>query len=55
MFTARKMGKVFFVNSGSEANDTQVFFLLANKGRKNYETNRTKSSAAMQPSNSFCA
>ncbi|KGN53495.1 gamma aminobutyrate transaminase 1, mitochondrial [Cucumis sativus] len=24
MFTARKMGKVFFVNSGSEANDTQV-------------------------------
>ncbi|CAM8946637.1 unnamed protein product [Rhodiola kirilowii] len=24
MFTARKMGKVFFTNSGSEANDTQV-------------------------------
>ncbi|GAB2282494.1 Gamma aminobutyrate transaminase 3, chloroplastic [Dionaea muscipula] len=24
MFTARKMGKAFFVNSGSEANDTQV-------------------------------
>lgn len=27
MFTARKMGKVFFVNSGSEANDTQVLLL----------------------------
>jgi adenosylmethionine-8-amino-7-oxononanoate aminotransferase len=25
MFTARKMGKVFFTNSGSEANDSQVF------------------------------
>lgn len=24
-FTARKMAKVFFTNSGSEANDTQVF------------------------------
>lgn len=24
MFTAAKMAKVFFVNSGSEANDTQV-------------------------------
>jgi 4-aminobutyrate--pyruvate transaminase len=24
MFTARKMGKVFFTNSGSEANDSQV-------------------------------
>lgn len=24
MFTARKMAKVFFTNSGSEANDTQV-------------------------------
>jgi len=24
MFTARKMAKAFFVNSGSEANDTQV-------------------------------
>lgn len=23
-FTARKMAKAFFVNSGSEANDTQV-------------------------------
>lgn len=25
MFTARKMGKVFFTNSGSEANDSQVW------------------------------
>uniref|UniRef100_A0A453S917 Uncharacterized protein n=1 Tax=Aegilops tauschii subsp. strangulata TaxID=200361 RepID=A0A453S917_AEGTS len=24
MFTAREMGKVFFANSGSEANDSQV-------------------------------
>jgi 4-aminobutyrate---pyruvate transaminase len=24
MFTAREMGKVFFTNSGSEANDSQV-------------------------------
>lgn len=27
IFTARKMGKVFFSNSGSEANDSQVPFL----------------------------
>uniref|UniRef100_A0A9I9E185 Uncharacterized protein n=1 Tax=Cucumis melo TaxID=3656 RepID=A0A9I9E185_CUCME len=27
IFTARKMGKVFFANSGSEANDSQVPFL----------------------------
>ena len=50
MFTARKMGKVFFTNSGSEANDTQVrstpntYFLVlisiginrSNKKRKHY-------------------
>lgn len=24
IFTARKMGKVFFANGGSDANDTQV-------------------------------
>ena len=28
MFTARKMGKVFFTNSGSEANDSQVWSLI---------------------------
>jgi adenosylmethionine-8-amino-7-oxononanoate aminotransferase len=27
-FTARKMAKAFFVNSGSEANDTQVCFVM---------------------------
>lgn len=27
MFTVRKMGKAFFTNSGSEANDTQVCFI----------------------------
>lgn len=27
MFTATKMAKVFFTNSGSEANDTQVVLL----------------------------
>jgi 4-aminobutyrate--pyruvate transaminase len=27
MFTARKMGKAFFTNSGSEANDSQVLSL----------------------------
>jgi acetylornithine/succinyldiaminopimelate/putrescine aminotransferase len=27
MFTARKMGKAFFTNSGSEANDSQVRLL----------------------------
>ncbi|KAG0451341.1 hypothetical protein HPP92_026462 [Vanilla planifolia] len=29
MFTARKMGKVFFTNSGSEANDTQIAAFIA--------------------------
>lgn len=29
MFTARKMGKAFFTNSGSEANDTQVYLLIS--------------------------
>lgn len=28
MFTSTKMAKVFFTNSGSEANDTQVWLLL---------------------------
>jgi adenosylmethionine-8-amino-7-oxononanoate aminotransferase len=28
MFTAREMGKVFFTNSGSEANDSQVGLLI---------------------------
>jgi 4-aminobutyrate--pyruvate transaminase len=28
MFTAREMGKVFFTNSGSEANDSQVGSLI---------------------------
>lgn len=32
MFTARKMGKVFFANSGSEANDSQVPFLASSIG-----------------------
>lgn len=27
MFTAKEMGKVFFTNSGSEANDSQVGLL----------------------------
>jgi 4-aminobutyrate--pyruvate transaminase len=36
MFTARKMGKAFFTNSGSEANDSQVLLL---KVLTNYYTN----------------
>jgi adenosylmethionine-8-amino-7-oxononanoate aminotransferase len=32
MFTAREMGKVFFTNSGSEANDSQVrSFIIENR------------------------
>lgn len=27
MFTAKKMAKAFFTNSGSEANDTQVLLI----------------------------
>lgn len=29
MFTANKMAKAFFTNSGSEANDTQVYITIS--------------------------